>query len=688
LNLRVSFLHNQSRNEKQGGEKLCCCIILKNAMKPSGEAFKRGSMTKNVQNNFLALKQKAKEKKEKEKSSDRIVIHVGSATCENASGSQIVWEEFRRHISSTGKNNIELKKVGCTGRCSLEPIVTIFTPQLGYTTYRKVSREDVHQIFVSHILGNTICEKFLLEAELTEGEKKEKQKQSEKQKDLCQVSIMRKYCEIYGHLPFYCSQTRVALRNCGLIDPEDIDDYVESNGFQALAYVLEKNDPQWVIDEVFASKLRGRGGAGFPTAKKWSFARANEEKERYMICNADEGDPGAFMDRSMLESDPFSVIEGMIIAGFAISAQKGFFYIRAEYPLAVERIEKAIQVCYQKGLLGKRILGSEFSYDLEVRLGAGAFVCGEETAMIHSIEGQRGQPRVRPPFPAKEGLWGKPTIINNVETLANVPVVIGIGGKKFAEIGTQKSGGTKVFAMSGKIKHTGLVEVPMGATLKEIVFDIGGGTLSGKKLKAVQTGGPAGGCIPESLLSTIVDYEELTLVGSMMGSGGLIVLDEEDCMVQVARFFMDFCRDESCGKCTPCREGTVRILEILDRIIAGKGTLEDLEKLERLALLMKKASLCGLGRGAPNPILSTLKYFREEYESHVIRKTCPAKKCKQLIHYEIDPEKCVGCTMCSKNCPVSCISGERKKTHRIDPNRCIQCGRCFEVCRFGAVKKL
>jgi NADH:ubiquinone oxidoreductase subunit F (NADH-binding)/(2Fe-2S) ferredoxin/NAD-dependent dihydropyrimidine dehydrogenase PreA subunit len=645
-------------------------------------------MNQDVKKNFQALKKTAEDALAKNHHPEQIVIQIGSATCENASGAHVIFEEFRKHISAAGKNNIELKKVGCTGRCSLEPIVTIFTPSLRYITYRKVDREAVHEIFVHHILEGKVCEKYLLEAELSEEESKEKQKQSLKQKELCEVSIMRKYCEIYGNLPFYSSQTRVALRNCGIIDPENIYEYIEANGFRALALVLEKNDPEWVVNEVLSSKLRGRGGAGFLTGKKWAFARASKETVRYMICNADEGDPGAFMDRSMLESDPFSVIEGMMIAGYTIGAERGFFYIRAEYPMAVERIEKAIDICRKQGLLGKNILGSNFNYDLEVRLGAGAFVCGEETALIHSIEGSRGQPRVRPPFPAQKGLWEKPTIINNVETLANIPVILCMGGKKFADIGTEKSGGTKVFAISGKIKHTGLVEVPMGATLNEIVFDIGGGTFSGKKLKAVQTGGPAGGCIPASLMNTVVDYESLSQVGSIMGSGGLIVLDEDDCMVQVARFFMDFCRDESCGKCTPCREGTVRILEILDRIIAGKGTLFDLEKLERLAQLMRKASLCGLGRGACNPILSTLKYFRQEYEDHVIKKTCAAKKCKALTRYEIDPQKCVGCTMCAKNCPVDCIAGERKKSHVIDQNRCIKCGRCFEACRFDAVKKL
>ena len=450
---------------------------------------------------------------------------------------------------------------------------------------------------------------------------------------------------------------------------------------------MEQNDPLAVISEIKASKLRGRGGAGFPTGMKWEYAIKNVEKTRYMICNADEGDPGAFMDRSMLESDPFSIIEGMIIAGFAIGAQKGFFYIRAEYPLAVKRIEYAIERCKEEGLLGKNILGSEFSFDLEVRLGAGAFVCGEETALINSIEGERGQPRLKPPFPAISGLWGKPTIINNVETLANVPVVISVGGAEFSKIGTETSGGTKVFAVSGKVKQTGLVEVPLGVTIKELVFDICGGIQNNKKLKAVQTGGPAGGCIPASLMDTIIDYDSLMELGTIMGSGGLIVLDEDDCMVQMAHFFMTFSQDESCGKCTPCREGTFRMLEILDRIIKGKGELEDLDKLERLANVVQKASLCGLGRAAPNPVLSTLKYFKEEYIAHIVDKKCISKQCAALIKYEIDPAKCVGCTACARNCPVNCIAGERKQVHFIDQSRCIKCGKCFEVCRFDAVKK-
>jgi NADH:ubiquinone oxidoreductase subunit F (NADH-binding) len=443
-----------------------------------------------------------------------------------------------------------------------------------------------------------------------------------------------------------------------------------------------------VIDEVTRSKLRGRGGGGYPTGQKWKMGHDAAEKTRYLICNADEGDPGAFMDRTMLESDPLNVIEGMIIGGFAIGARQGFVYCRAEYPMAIERIQGAIDQCYQWGLLGKNILGSDHSFDLEIRLGAGAFVCGEETALIHSIEGERGQPRVRPPYPTEHGLWGKPTVINNVETFANVPAVINYGADWFARIGTAKSGGTKVFALAGKIRHTGLVEVPMGTRLQAIIYDVGGGVAGDRKLKAIQTGGPAGGCIPAKWIDLGVDYDTLTKAGSIMGSGGMIVLDEDDCMVDIAKYFMTFSQDESCGKCTPCREGTTRMLEILDRITSGNGTLEDLDKLKRLGLLMRRASLCGLGRAAANPILSTLEHFRDEYVAHVVEHRCAAHKCKALVHYEIDPQKCVGCTVCARNCPVTCISGVRKEAHIIDQLRCIKCGRCFEVCRFDAVKKM
>jgi NADH:ubiquinone oxidoreductase subunit F (NADH-binding)/NAD-dependent dihydropyrimidine dehydrogenase PreA subunit len=455
-----------------------------------------------------------------------------------------------------------------------------------------------------------------------------------------------------------------------------------------LAKVLEKGNPTWVIQEITRSKLRGRGGGGYPTGKKWAMAAAASEKVRYLICNADEGDPGAFMDRSMLESDPLNVVEGMLIGGYAIGASRGFFYVRAEYPMAIRRIQNAIDHCHRLGLLGKNILGSGFDFDLEIRLGAGAFVCGEETALIHSIEGERGQPRIRPPYPSQSGLWGKPTVINNVETFANVPAVINYGADWFSRLGTEKSGGTMVFALAGKVRHTGLVEVPMGTTLREVVYDIGGGVAGGKQLKAIQTGGPAGGCIPAKWIDLEVDYDTLAKAGSIMGSGGMIILDEDDCMVDIAKFFMTFSQDESCGKCTPCREGTTRMLEILDRITTGKGTLEDLDKLKRLGTLMKKASLCGLGRAAPNPILSTLEHFHDEYLAHVTEKRCPAKRCVALIHYEIDPKACVGCTVCARNCPVECISGVRREPHLIDQMRCIKCGKCFEVCRFSAVTRM
>ncbi|KKM81043.1 MAG: NADP-reducing hydrogenase subunit HndC [Candidatus Anoxychlamydiales bacterium] len=632
--------------------------------------------------NFQKIKKRASEFLLEKYPESCIVIQIGSATCENAAGSDVVFKEFKKHIKAAGRKDVILKHVGCTGRCSLEPIVSIKIPSKKLTVYKNVDSKLVNEIFMSHIKEGKILEEHLIDKECKIPEKSKSQKELEKQ------PITHKFFEVYADIPFYCMQTRIALRNSGLVDPLSVYEYIQYGGFNATANILEKNDRKHVIDEVTKSKLRGRGGAGFLTGKKWNFITDKSPKPRYMICNADEGDPGAFMDRSMLESDPFSVIEGLIIAGFAIDADKGFFYVRAEYPLAVERIQKAIDICYHNNLLGKNILGSDFSYDLEIRLGAGAFVCGEETALIHSIEGERGQPRVRPPFPAQSGLWGQPTIINNVETLANLAVVFSIGGDEFAKIGTEKSGGTKTFAVSGKVKHTGLVEVPMGTSLNEIVNDICGGVPDGKKLKAVQTGGPAGGCIPVKYMDTAVDYETLHKVGSIMGSGGLIVLDEDDCMVQISRFFMSFSQDESCGKCTPCREGTVRMLEILDRIIAGKGEMEDLDKLNRLGRLMQRASLCGLGRACPNPVLSAFKYYEDEYISHIKDKKCPSKVCTALIHYEVDPEKCVGCTACAKNCPVQCISGEVKKVHHIDQSICIKCGKCFDVCRFGAIKRL
>jgi NADH:ubiquinone oxidoreductase subunit F (NADH-binding)/(2Fe-2S) ferredoxin len=480
-------------------------------------------------------------------------------------------------------------------------------------------------------------------------------------------------------------EIRVVLRNCGKIDPENIEDYLAEEGYQALGKILTEYSPEQVIDEVLRSGLRGRGGAGFPTGKKWQFARASKDTPKYVICNADEGDPGAFMNRRVLEGDPHSVIEGMIIAAYAIGSNQGYIYCRAEYPIAVKTLRIAIEQAKSLGLLGNNILGTDFSFDLEVRMGAGAFVCGEETALMASIEGQRGEPRPRPPFPAVKGLFGKPSNINNVETYANIPQIIFRGADWYAGMGTEKSKGTKTFALAGDVKHTGLIEIPFGLTLREIVYDVGGGIKDDKAFKAIQTGGPMGGCLPEDYLDLPVDYEALTQAGSMMGSGGLVIMDEETCMVDIARFFMDFTQDESCGKCTPCRVGTRRILEILNRICEGKGQPDDIETLEYLCQQIKDDSLCGLGQGAPTPVVSTLKHFREEYEAHIFEKRCPAKVCKSLIRFEIIDGTCTGCTVCARNCPVNAISGERKSTHVIDPDVCVRCGICMQVCNFDAI---
>ncbi|HEY5467267.1 MAG TPA: NADH-ubiquinone oxidoreductase-F iron-sulfur binding region domain-containing protein, partial [Clostridia bacterium] len=496
------------------------------------------------------------------------------------------------------------------------------------------------------------------------------------------------YLSMYGDVAFFNKQTRLTLRNSGLIDPESLAEYMQNSGYEALAKVLDTMTPQNVIDEVISSGLRGRGGGGYPTGRKWADAVRSRDTVKYLVCNADEGDPGAFMDRSTLEGDPFSIIEGMTIGAFAIGARQGFIYIRAEYPLAIKRCRIALDQTREAGLLGKNILGSGFGFDIDIRLGAGAYVCGEETALMRSIEGQRGQPVIRPPYPTTAGLWEHPTVINNVETLANIPVILMYGAEWFARIGTEKSKGTKVFALAGKVNNTGLVEVPMGTTLRDIVFDIGGGIPEGRAFKAVQTGGPSGGCLPASDLDLPVDYDSLSMAGSIMGSGGMIVLDEQDCMVATAKFFLEFTQSESCGKCVPCREGTLRMLEILQRITAGEGMMEDIGKLERLSLLIKKTSLCGLGQAAPNPVLSVLKNFQDEFEAHIREKRCPSHKCVKLIHYEIDPEQCTGCTLCARRCPVPCISGSLKKTHVIDQARCIRCGECFNACRFHAVKRL
>ena len=604
-----------------------------------------GTMT----DTYQTLKEKAANGFADTSANKKYSVFIGSATCENAAGSNVVCDELTALIECNSREDVTIKRVGCTGQCSIEPIVSVTDDKGVSVKYCKVDKDMAKKIFDEHITKGLPLTENVVDAS--------------------------------------SSQKRLALRNSGIINPECLSDYLVNNGYKALAAVLDKGMPQWVIDQMKESNLRGRGGGGYPTGMKWQAAADQQSDIKYVICNADEGDPGAFMDRSMLEGDPFSIIEGMTIGGYAIGASKGYLYIRAEYPMAIERIENAIKLARENNLLGKNILGSTFNFDLEVRLGAGAFVCGEETALIQSIEGRRGQPKIRPPFPAQKGLWGSPTIINNVETWTNIPVVINDGAGSFAGIGTNKSGGTKVFALAGKITNTGLVEVPMGTTLREIVYEIGGGVPDGRELKAIQTGGPAGGCIPAAMIDTPVDFDTLQAAGSIMGSGGMIIMDETDCMVDVARFFLEFTKSESCGKCTPCREGTTRMLEILEKITSGEGELADLDKLHRLAMLVKKASLCGLGRAAPNPVLSTLDHFRSEYEAHVVDKKCPAGKCKALLSYQVVEEKCVGCTACAKACPVKCISGQPKQLHIIDQEKCIKCGRCFDVCKFDAVTK-
>jgi NADH:ubiquinone oxidoreductase subunit F (NADH-binding)/(2Fe-2S) ferredoxin len=664
----------------------------------------------NAKDLYLSLVTEAAQRLKQAEHENGIQIITGSATCEDAAGSKIVEKTFNRLIAESKRTDIFLKKRGCTGCCSKEPIVTIKQSGKIPVNYQGVTEAICREIFNSHVLSGKPVSGSLLDTKnnpvqeyqfvFCEGDKcgrsfaQEMRVHFEKalqqksipssrvgvlsencfglcsQTDLGNVSyvhvrpgnmiykisttndineiieshignkksvtrllasgkpIDQKFFETYGDITYFQHQSRVSLRNCGVINPESLDDYLLHNGFRALATVLEKNNPLWPIDEVTRANLRGRGGPGYPSGKKWLDVANNKEPVKHIICNADEGDPGAFMDRDMLESDPFSIIEGMLIVAYSIGASQGYFYIRSEYPLAVKRVEKALALCREKGFLGNKILGSSFSCDIEIRLGAGAFVCGEETALIASIEGKRGWPRIRPPYPAKVGLWGKPTVINNVETFANIPAIIDYGAEWFAQMGSSKSGGTKVFALSGRVANTGLVEVPMGTTLRKIVYDIGGGIPGNKTLKAVQTGGPAGGCIPFDKLDTPVDYDTLLSIGSIMGSGGMIVMDETKCMVDTARFIMSFSQDESCGECTPCREGSKRLLDILERITTGKGVLQDLDKLERLCHLLKKTSLCGLGRAAPNPVLSTLHYFRKEYEIHINEKRCPAGQCK------------------------------------------------------------
>ena len=592
------------------------------------------------------------------------VLICGGTGC-TSSGSPAIREHLEKELTAHGlADEIKVVQTGCFGLCALGPIMIVYPEG---TFYSRVTEEDVTEIVEEHLLKGRVVD-HLVYNEPAPGNAKH------------EVASL-------SDTGFYKTQMRVALRNCGVINPEDIEEYIGMDGYQALGKVLTGMTPQEVIDLMKASGLRGRGGAGFPTGMKWQFAANNVCDTKYVICNADEGDPGAFMDRSVLEGDPHAVLEAMAIAGYAIGAHHGYIYVRAEYPIAVKRLEIAIRQAREYGMLGKDIFGSGFDFDIDIRLGAGAFVCGEETALITSIEGNRGEPRNKPPFPANKGLFQQPTIINNVETLANIPQIIVKGPEWFASMGTETSKGTKVFALGGKIVNTGLVEIPMGTTLREILFDIGGGIPNGKKFKAAQTGGPSGGCIPAQHLDTPIDYENLKAIGSMMGSGGLIVMDEDNCMVDVARFFLEFTVDESCGKCTPCRIGTRRLLEMLNKITEGKATLEDLDKMEELCHYIQKNALCALGQTAPNPVLSTLKYFRDEYEAHVVEKRCPAGVCKKLLRYEIVEDKCKGCTACARKCPVGAISGAVKTPHKIDPQKCIKCGACMDTCKFGAIIK-
>lgn len=587
------------------------------------------------------------------------IMVCGGTGCVSSESNKII-DSFNEQLQKIGYDSeIQVIKTGCFGFCGQGPIVKIHPDNVFYV---KVKLSDVSEIIQEHIIKGRKVTRLLYE-------EPSKKKLIEEHKDM----------------PFYKKQLRIALRNCGLINPENINEYIAFQGYEALGTVLTEYTREKLIDEIKASGLRGRGGGGFPTGLKWEITKQSPGKEKYIICNADEGDPGAFMDRSILEGDPHSIIEAMAIGGYAIGASKGIVYIRAEYPLAIKRLEIALEQAREMGFLGKDIFDSGFNFDIDIKLGAGAFVCGEETALIHSVEGKRGEPTYKPPFPSVSGYKGKPTCVNNVETFANIPPIILEGAKWFSSIGTETSKGTKVFALAGKINNVGLVEVPMGTTLREIIYEIGGGIRHGRGFKAVQTGGPSGGVITSADLDTPIDYEQLKAIGSMMGSGGMIVMDDTDCMVNIAKFYLEFTQDESCGKCTPCRVGTKRMFEVLDRITKGEGTAEDLDNLKQLGAMIKDTALCGLGQTAPNPVLSTMKYFKEEYEQHVLDKYCKTGECKALSKYMIKSEKCIGCTACARKCPVNCISGKVKEVHVIDQTKCIKCGACFEACKFEAV---
>ena len=589
------------------------------------------------------------------------VLVCGGTGCTSSHSAEII-EKLEQELKAKGlENEVKVIKTGCFGLCALGPVMIVYPEGCFYS---EVKVEDVPEIVEEHLLKGRMVKRLLYEE-----------------------TVHQEDIKPLNETNFYKKQHRVALRNCGVIDPENIEEYIAMDGYQALAKCLTELTPDEVIQIVKDSGLRGRGGGGFPTGLKWSFTAKNTADQKYVVCNADEGDPGAFMDRSVLEGDPHCIVEAMTICGYATGATEGYVYVRAEYPIAVHRLDVAIKEAREAGLLGKNIFNSGFDFDLHIRLGAGAFVCGEETALMTSIEGNRGEPRPRPPYPAVKGLFGKPTTEKNVETFANIPQIILHGAEFFNSMGTEKSSGTKVFALGGKINNTGLVEIPMGTTLREIIEDIGGGIPNGKKFKAAQTGGPSGGCIPASLMDTPIDYDNLTAIGCMMGSGGLIVMDEDNCMVDIAKFFLDFTVDESCGKCTPCRIGTKRMRELLEKITDGKATLEDLDELESLAHYIKDNSLCGLGQTAPNPVLATLRFFKDEYIAHIVDKKCPAGVCKKLVSYSIEADKCKGCTACARKCPVGAISGAVKTAHTIDTSKCVKCGVCMDTCRFGAVIK-